>query len=184
MNPPVSSHALMVAALAVFIGWRIYRRVRRLIGRQPVRPRRLVATVILFPLLVVLVTLPGLRDPVMLESVVAGVACGIALGWFGLRLTRFEATPVGFFYRPNTVIGVAISLLFIGRLVYRFGSIYLASGNLDPSTLQTFGRSPLTVGLLGLVAAYYTTSASGVLAWYRRTRAPAAPVVDTPAVGS
>ena len=175
MNPPISSHALLVAALAVFVGWRIYRRVRRLIGRQPVRPARLTATAILFPLLVVLVALPGLRDSVMLEGVVAGVIGGIALGWIGLRLTRFEATPEGWFYRPNTALGVAISLLFVGRLVYRFGSIYVASGNLDPATLQNFGRSPLTVALLGLVAAYYATSAIGVLSWYRKAGAAAKP---------
>lgn len=173
MNPPISSHALLMAALAVFVGWRVYRRVRRLIGRQPVRPRRLMATAILFPLLVVLVALPGLHDATMLAGIVAGVVGGIALGWIGLRLTRFEATPEGYFYRPNTALGVAISLLFVGRLVYRFGSIYVASGNLDPTTLQNFGRSTLTVALLGLVAAYYSTSAIGVLAWYRKARSPA-----------
>lgn len=184
LPPPLSSHALIVAAVAVLIGWRLYRRVRRLIGRQPVRTMRLTMTAVLFPLLLVVVAASGLRQPSLVEGLVAGAIAGIALGLAGLRLTHFESTPLGFFYRPNTALGVAVSLLFVGRVVYRFGAIYAASGNLDPATLQSFGRSALTFALLGVVGAYYATSAIGVLAWYRKARtstgaAPAA-LVDTP----
>jgi len=182
MNPPVSTHALIMAAIVVLICWRIFRRVRRLIGRQEVRVGRLTMTAVFFPVLIVLVTLPSFRDAMLVEGVVAGIVAGVALGMLGLKLTRFDATTDGYFYRPNTLLGVAISLLFIGRLIYRFGSIYLATGSFDPNTFQSFGRSPLTLALFGVVAAYYTTFALGVLSWYRKARAgTAAPpsTVDT-----
>ncbi len=180
---PISLPALMPALVAALIGWRMYRRVRRLVGRQPVRVRRLVLTAVFFPILLVLVSLSGLRDIVLLEGLVAGAAVGVALAWLGLKLTRFEATEAGFFFVPNTTIGVAISVLFIGRLIYRFGVLYLSTGRLDPSSMQGFGSSPLTLAIFGVVAAYYTAFAVGILVWYRNAdqRLPAAATVDTPA---
>jgi hypothetical protein len=178
MNPPLSSQALIFAVIAVLICWRIFRRVRRLIGRQLVHPRRLVSTAIFFPLLAVLVALPALRNPELAESMAAGIVVGVALGLFGLRLTRFEVTNDGHFYVPNMILGVAISLLFIGRIIYRVGAIYLTTGNLTPETMQTFGRSPLTLALFGVVAAYYTTFAIGILSWHRKVRAEVTPAPD------
>jgi hypothetical protein len=182
MNPPVSTHALVMAALAVFIAWRVYQRVRRLIGRQPVHRGRLYATAILFPLLAAFVALPSLHSLPLVEALVGGIVAGVAVGLAGLRLTRFEATPEGHFYRPNTMLGVAISLLFIGRLIYRIGAIYMIAGTFDPQTMQSFGRSPLTLLLFGLVAAYYTTFSIGVLVWDRK--AGAGPGATDPSVGT
>jgi hypothetical protein len=172
--PPVSLHALMPALIAVLVAWRMYARIRRLIGRQPVRVARLVLTAILFPILIVLVGLSGLRDIHLLEGVVAGVAIGVALGFVGLRLTRFESGPQGCFFVPNTFIGIAVSVLFIGRLIYRFGVIYLSAGQFDPSSMQAFGASPLTLAIFGLVAGYYTSFAIGILLWYRKARSDGA----------
>ena len=179
---PVSNHALLYAAIAILICWRIFRRVRRLIGRQPVRVRSLTVTAVLFVILIAVLGLSSLRSPALIEGLAAGAAVGVGLGWLGLRLTRFEKTDAGYFYVPNTVLGVAVSLLFIGRLIYRFASIYLSSGsgsgsgsgNIDPATLQSFHSSPLTLAAFGLVAAYYATFAIGVLSWHRRSRNAAA----------
>lgn len=166
---PLSLPALMPVAVAALVAWRLYKRVRRLVGRQPVRETRLWLTAVFFPILIALVSLSGLRDVALLEGVVVGVVIGVALGWFGLRLTRFESGPDGCFYTPNTFIGIAVSVLFVGRLVYRFGVLYLSSG-VDPSSIQSFGSSPLTLGIFGIVAAYYTTFAIGILLWYRQAR--------------
>jgi hypothetical protein len=181
MNPPFSSHALWMALFFALIAWRVLVRVRRLVGRQPVHRRRLVASLILFPLLFVAVGLGALRSVTLVEALIGGVVAGVALGFLGLRLTRFEVTPEGNFYRPNTVLGVGISLLFIGRLIYRFGSIYMLTGSVDPQTMQSFGSSPLTLALFGLVAAYYTTFSAGVLSWNRKARAARGVAIDPPA---
>jgi len=176
---PISLPALMPVAIAALIGWRMYRRVRRLIGRQPVRRTRLLLTAIFFPALIGLVSLSGLRDIALLEGVAAGVAIGVVLGWVGLRLTRFEAGSDGCFFTPNTFIGIAVSVLFIGRLIYRFGVLYLSTGHVDPSTVQSFGSSPLTLAIFGVVAAYYTTFAIGILLWYRTARSHGVPPSST-----
>lgn len=172
--------AVVPSLLAIFVGWRVYQRMRRLIGRQPVRTTRLVLTVIAFPLLLVLVGAASLRDVALIEGIAAGAIVGIGLGLLALRLTRFEVTAAGCFFVPNTVIGIAVSLLFIGRLVFRFGVLYGASGGIDPSSLQSFGSSPLTLAIFGIVAAYYTTFAVGVLLWYRQARKQV-PAVAPPA---
>ena len=112
----------------------------------------------------------------LLEGVGAGVAIGLALAWLGLRLTRFEKTAEGCFYVPNTTIGIGISVLFIGRLIYRFGTLYLSSGRLDPAAMQSFGSSPLTLAIFGVVATYYSAFSIGVLLWYRRVRDEPAPM--------
>ena len=59
---PISLPALMPALLVALIGWRMVRRVRRLIGRQPARTRRLVLTTIFFPILVVMPGFSELRN--------------------------------------------------------------------------------------------------------------------------
>jgi hypothetical protein len=90
---------------------------------------------------------------------------------YGLRLTKFEQTAQGLFYTPNAHLGIALSLLFIGRLIYRAFQIYLSVGN--PS-LHDFTRSPLTLAIFGTLAGYYVTYAIGLLRWrYRAARNPA-----------
>ncbi len=162
---PVSLSALIPVLLVALIGWRLVARVRRLIGRQPIRTRRLVLTAIFFPILVVMLGLSGFRDLGLLEGLAGGVVIGAALAWFGLRLTKFEVTEAGLFYTPNAVIGIALSVLLIARLIYRFGAIYLATGHIDAASIQTMGQSPLTLLILGVLAGYYTSYAIGILNW-------------------
>ena len=175
---PISLPALLPALIAALIGWRLYRRVRRLIGRQPVRKTRLVLTTIFFPLLVALLALTGLRDPLLPAGLTAGVVIGIGLAWYGLRTTVFEATEAGLFYTPNRALGIGLSVLFVGRIVYRFGAIYLMTGGLDPNTMQSFGKSPLTLLIFGVLAGYYSAYALGVLRWAGNAQRLAPPVVD------
>ena len=167
---PVSLPALMPALIAALLGWRVYRRVRRLIGRQPVRPGRLIATTIVFPSLLLVLGLSSLAHADLLSGLVAGASVGIALAIVSLRRTRFEATPDGFFHVPDARIGIAIAVLFVGRLAYRVGTAYFETGRFEPIG-PSFGRSALTLAIFGLLAGYYTAYAVGVLGWYRRARA-------------
>jgi len=48
-------------------------------------------------------------------TLVAGAGFGAALGLYGLRLTKFEQTAQGLFYTPSAHLGIALSLLFVGR---------------------------------------------------------------------
>ena len=162
---PVSPATLIPVLPVALIRWRMFARVRRLIGRQPIRTRRLVLTTVFFPILVIMLGLSGFRDLGLLEGLAGGVAIGAALAWFGLRLTKFEVTEAGWFYTPNAVIGIGLSVLLIARLIYRFGAIYLATGHIDAASMQTMGQGPLTLLILGVLAGYYTSYAIGILKW-------------------
>ena len=152
-------------ALGSFVAWRVYKRISRLVGRQRFHPRRPWATLIIFPLLLLMLALVSLAHPMGLLSLVGGAALGVGLGIYGMRLTKFEVTPEGLFYTPNAHLGVALSLLFIGRLIYRFIHISVVSPNdpsMDPSQ---FGSSPITLVIFGTLAGYYMSYAFGLLRW-------------------
>ncbi len=133
--------------------WRIYRRLRRSIGRQPLRPRRIISSIVAFSVLSVLFAIAGLEFPRILIGLGGGLLAGALLGLLGLRLTKFETTDEGHFYTPNTHIGVGLTVLFIGRMIYRFWIIN------DETTASPHGpppfQSPLTDFFFGLIAGYY-----------------------------
>jgi hypothetical protein len=132
--------------------WSIYRRVRRNIGRQPLRPRRITVSIVIFSVASALLIGASLQQMHLLLGIGGGLLLGVLLGFVGLRLTQFETTDEGHFYTPNTHIGVALSLLFVGRLLYRFWVLRdaaLAAGH--PPLMQ----SPLTFFIFGLIAGYY-----------------------------
>lgn len=163
------SHSNFVPALLVplFI-WRIYRRVRRNIGWQPLREARIIVYIIIFGLLVLGAAVVSRQNLTILGALGGGLAAGTAVGWVGLYFTRFEATPKGRFYLPNPYIGVGISLLLIGRIVYRITLVYSA-GELGYGSPQ-LSLSPWTLGLFGVMAGYYLFYYSGLLILSRRQK--------------
>ncbi len=166
---------LLPAGIAALIAWRVYRRVRRMVGRQRFSGTRAWLTVVFFPLLVGLLLLGSLAHPEAALCLAGGVLVGCVLGWYGIRFTRFEQTPLGLFYTPNAHIGIALSLLLVGRLAYRGIVLYAASGAIAGDS-AAFARSPLTLAIFGTVAGYYVAYAVGLLRWKRR-----AARVDPPA---
>ncbi|AZR24096.1 hypothetical protein [Xanthomonas vasicola] len=46
-----------------------------------------------------------------------GWACGLALGALALRLTRFERTTQGLFYRPNLWLVLGLTALVVARVI-------------------------------------------------------------------
>src|ERR1700710_1036320 len=116
MTPP----PVMPVLFGGLIAWGIYRRVRRNIGRQKIQPRRIIFSIVIFSLVSVLFIGMSLQQMHLMLGILGGLALGVGLGFIGLRLTKFETNDEGHFYTPNTHIGVALSLLFVGRLLYRF----------------------------------------------------------------
>jgi hypothetical protein len=152
--------------IGCFILWAIYRRVRRNIGRQPVRPARMRSRMLLLTVIGALIALGATRDFTLLGAMLAGLAAGAALGWFGLQHTRFEKTAQGEFYTPHTYIGLFVSLLLIARIAYRLLSILPsmhAAAQADQNPLAAFQRSPLTLAIFGVLIGYYVCYYAGVL---------------------
>lgn len=162
MDPKLFMPMLFGAVLA----FAIYRRIRRNIGRQALSPGRLTARIGIFSLIGALVLFAALRDLNLLGAMLAGLAGGVALAWFGLRHTQFEVTPEGRFYTPHTYIGAFVSALFLARIAYRFIVLYstphaVAAANADP--FAAYQKSPLTLAVFGVLVGYYVAYNAGIL---------------------
>jgi len=149
----------------VVLVWVLYRRLGRLFGRQALNATRLkVRAGILCVVGALLLWAVG-RDIRLASALLAGVAAGIALGYLGLRHTQFEATAEGRFYTPHTYIGLLVTALVLGRVVFRNFTLYTSGEVAQPSQdpFAQFHQSPLTLVLFGLLIGYYVTFNVGVL---------------------
>jgi hypothetical protein len=147
----------------------VYRRLRRSFGRQPLRPRRMMIRIVLLALIGCALMPAAFRSTQFLAAELAGAALGIALGLWGAERTRFLMSGEQLHYVPHTYTGIAVSLLFLGRLAFRLVQVYSGSHpshvayanavpGADPAQALTTGsmvQSPLTVGLLYVLIGYY-----------------------------
>ena len=160
LNP--STITLLV--LAPLLAWRIYVRFRRLVGRQRLSRVRPWITLIILPTIVVLLAFAAYGHFERLLWLSGGILVGSLLGVYGLRHTRFESTPEGLFYTPHAHIGVALSVLFLGRILYRLVQRYVLDTS-GPHAGPEFAQSPLTLAIFGLLAGYYVAYAVGLVRW-------------------
>ncbi len=157
MHQPVMFYVVVGGVMA----WSVFRRVRRSIGKQPLRPTRSIVRLAILSLVSVGVILVGfVLDPRILAGFGGGLLPGILLGFLGLKLTRFETTEEGHFYVPDTRIGVALSLLLTGRLIYRF--VVLNDATMAPNHPPAM-QSPLTYLIIGLTCGYYIVYSIGLI---------------------
>jgi len=162
MDPKLFIPVVTGALVLLMIG----RRVMRNIGRQPLRPMMMQFRMGVLALVGLVFAARALHDMNLLGALVAGVAGGAALGWFGLRHTKFERTEQGVFYTPHTWIGLAVSLLLVARLAYRFFIVMpqmQAAAQADQDAFSAFQRSPLTLAIFGVLIGYYICYYAGVL---------------------
>lgn len=158
MKPAQLAPALIIPLVA----WRIYVRVKRNIGPQPLHRGRMIARMIIFGVLTLLIGIGTITHPPTLAGLAGGLFLGVPLALLGLHLTQFEDTPKGKVYTPNTAIGIGLTLLFVGRIVYRVIVLSEAQSERDPSLPQLF-QSPLTLLVFGVTAGYYIAYYAGVL---------------------
>lgn len=145
------------------MAWGVYRRVRRNIGQQRLRPARIIVSLVILSLAIALLVFVSLPFPKMLLGIGVGIVLGAPLGLLGLRLTKFETNDRGHFFTPNTHIGIALSVLLIGRMLYRWWMLNdtgtaMAGASGQPQLLQ----SPLTYFIFGLYAGYYLVYRTGL----------------------
>lgn len=178
MAIPAHPSLFVSLGIAALVVWRLYSRIRRMVGRQKLSNVRPWITICLFTWLMGMLSFASLAQPDHLVPITGGIALGIGLGIYGHRLTRFEQTAEGLFYTPSAHLGIALSLLFVGRIVYRLAQFYLAPGP-QVWTPSQFSGSPLTLLIFGILAAYYVTYAIGLLRWRHGLR----PVNGAPAAG-
>ena len=165
---PTHPQSLIFLVLLPLIAWRMVRRFRRLVGRQLSVAWRHRTAAVLFPVLVLALGASAVAAPdamPALGALGAGLAVGIGLAVYGLRLTRYEVTDQGLYYTPSAHIGIALSVLLAGRIGFRMFQAYEDAQ--APSALHHYTNSPLTLLVFGMLAGYYATYAIGLLRWRR-----------------
>lgn len=161
----LSPQALSIAISLPLIVLVYYRRFRRSFGRQPVQPGRMIARVVILSVIGGALLFLSLMDQRMLAGELAGLVAGIALGFWGLKLTRFERKDDGVHYIPHSWFGIGIMVLLLGRLAYRYMVMWPTMHAAQPGMQQqpTYPHSPLTLALFGLLVGYYVCYYIGVL---------------------
>jgi hypothetical protein len=172
MHPSVANigFTILIAALVLFV---LYRRFRRNFGRQPLRPKRMIIRSVILSVFCVLLLASPFRSAMSFVAAACGAVIGIGLAFYAIEHTKFEATPAGRFYRPNGYIGMAVTALFLGRIIYRFAVVYpiihgavrqaAQNSQLQANPFAAYQRSPLTLGIYFLLAGYYICYYAGVL---------------------
>lgn len=161
---------LALLCLVPLLVWRIYSRLKKLVARQKSQLWRHRLVAFGFPVLIVFLATTTRFDILPLSSLGAGVLAGGWLGVLGIRLTRFEQIGKDYFFTQHRYLGLAITMLFIARLLYRGMEIYLNTRLDVPLPPPPFGQSPLTMAAYGLVTGYYATYAWGLLRWRQRNK--------------
>lgn len=159
VHPSTLTPLFFTAAIGVVY----YRRIRRQFGRQPYQHKRALArtvflSLVLCGLLVAAVALPNVG-----LAIVGGLLAGALLGAAALRFTDIEASDGARWYTPNPWIGGALSLLLVGRLAWRWGQGAFSQGGAQVAA----NASPLTMGLMSALVAFYVVNGAG-LAWRMR----------------
>lgn len=162
MDPQQVTPYLIVAIVV----WSVYRRMRRSFGRQRVRDGFMWFRVGILALAAAFIAVTIAHDVDVLGILLASIAGGAVLGYFGLKHTKFEVTPEGRFYTPHTYIGLAVTALFLGRVLYRFLAMY---NGLNPTATRgqdlaaIYRHSPFTLVVIGIVVGYYVLYYLGIL---------------------
>jgi hypothetical protein len=172
------AHLVNYAIIVPLVALMVWRRISRNFGRQPIRRKRMVTRIAVFAVIGALLMLAGLHDIRLAEGLLGGAAIGAALGFAGLRLTRFETDPVkGDCYVPNPWIGAVLTALLLGRLLWRFmvlapqmqqAQALAAGGAPGTDIAMSYQSSPLTMLVIGLLVGYYIVYFAGLLVHHRR----------------
>lgn len=169
MAPHFSLPLIMIPVLA----FAVWRRVRSQFGAQPIRRNRMTLRIVIFAVLGSAIAMASLHDMRLLGGLGGGLIAGVVLGLVGLQLTRFQLDPVkGDCYVPNPYVGSLVTVLFLGRLLYRFAMLSPqmqdASGATPPIHGPGMGQSPLTLAIFGLLVGYYICYFAGLLIHHQR----------------
>lgn len=167
-NPSVITWLVLLPLIA----WRMVVRFRRLTQRQRLTGWRPWVTLTVFPMLLSLLAMtafvpPSPPQPFKLLWLAAGLAIGAGLALYGLKRTKFEAIAgEGLYYTHDSRLGMAISVIFVVRLVWRLGELIVHGATAQQG--PEFVLSPWTMTPVGVFSGYFMAYAMGLLLWRYR----------------
>ncbi|MGE8205309.1 sporulation protein [Heyndrickxia sp. NPDC080065] len=145
------------------VGLILYRRIKRSIGFQPLKKRRLVVRITIFSIVVILLLLTSALHPISFLYDFVGVVLGLVLLFYAMKHSTFEQKNEIIYYRTHIWIESIVLLLFLSRFLYRIFEVYTLSKTQPQMTPQMYGRDPLTLGVFFILAVYYIGYYSFVL---------------------
>jgi hypothetical protein len=172
------AHSLTPYLFTGLLGLAYLRRIAANFGRQPWRPVRTGIRLGLLSLALVALLLAAVFVPGAGLSVGVGMLLGATLAGFALHHNHAEIIEGKRCYTPNPWIGGALSLLLVGRLLWRMGRVDMATMT---SGSAGFGQqaSPLTLGIAATLVAFYVVNSIGLFVQMSRL-APSDPPLMQP----
>jgi hypothetical protein len=171
---PAETRTFLIFGLAaLLIGFRLYRSVRRNIGRQAFLKRLLIVRILLLLAVTGLVFgfSPGVNSA-GIAAAAAGAIIGAGIAAYALMHTRIERTERGIFYTGHPYIGLGILGVFVARLVFNLATVFprmqqaAAAARAHPGARQAMmqpANSPLTLAIFALMVGYYVVYSAGLL---------------------
>jgi hypothetical protein len=164
----LSMYTIALLLLAPVLVWRIYSRVKGMMKRQRSIMQRHYTGAGVFTAIVLVAGSQLIEQPGAFGWLAVGTLGGIGYGVWGLKLTRFETIPEGYFFTPNARLGLIIAMLFVAAVMYVGFEIYANQGAVlaTPKVTDYVFFMPC----LGLMAGYFGTYSMGLLRWRWKLR--------------
>lgn len=166
MEITITTLALLV--LTPLLVWRIYRRIQAQLTRQRSIVSRHYTGILVFGAMILVPIAQLLTTPYNLAALLVGTGGGIGYAVWGLKLTRFETNPQGYWFTPNARLGMVMAMILVARILYIGVEVYANQGT--GVTTERLTESPLTMLCVGLTAGYFGWYSLGVLRWRRKLR--------------
>lgn len=167
MELTITTLALLV--LTPLLVWRIYRRIQAQLTRQRSIVSRHYTGILVFGAMILVPVAQLLGNPYNLAALLVGAGGGIGYAVWGLKLTRFEANPQGYWFTPNARLGMVMAMILVARILYIGVEVYANQGT--GATVERLTESPLSMLCVGLTAGYFGWYSVGLMRWRRKMRA-------------
>ncbi len=164
---PINSSLFFSFGIAALVAWRLYSRVRRIVGRQRFSSVRPWITVIVFSLLIALLLFASLARPPSANGHTRRVRTRGGAGCLWDPTDQIRVDAFGPLLHSQRVVGhLPVAFVPRPRRVCFAGFYFSDSG----AGVQSpgFMRSPLTLFIFGTLAGYYVIYAIGLIRRGRR----------------
>ncbi|TFW18600.1 hypothetical protein E4L96_12835 [Massilia arenosa] len=159
-----SLSTLALVVLVPLLVWRIYSRVKGVMGRQVSVPSRHWLGVLVCGAALAVSVAEVMGSTTLLGYLALGALFGIGWGLFAFKRTRLFANDEGYFFQPYAPLGIAVAMLFAARILYVGVDLYINQG-IPMRVQEPFMHAPLTVAAIAFVAGYFGTISAGLLRW-------------------
>jgi hypothetical protein len=166
MDLSITTLALLV--LTPLLVWRVYTRIKARMTRQRSIVSRHYTGVLVFGAMILVPAAQLLDNVTNLGALLVGAAFGIGWGVWGIKRTRFEDTPQGYYFTPPARMGILMAMILVARILYLGVEIYANQGKGVPAPKLT--DDALTMLCVGLTAGYFGLYSAGLLNWRRTLR--------------